>query len=57
MIKIAFKLYAFCAIISPWAFLTLRALGIYNFKYDALVFFGLFITSFVTMFFTYKNWD
>lgn len=57
MIKAAFKLYAFCAIISPWVFLALRALGIYNFRYDAFVFFGLFIISFITMFLTYRNWD
>lgn len=54
MIKLAFKLYAFISILSPWAFLIAKGLGIYNFKHDILVFIGLFSVSGITLFLTYN---
>ena len=57
MIKLAFKTYAFIAILSPWMFLILRGIGVYNFKQDVFVFFGLFLISSIAMFLTYRNWE
>lgn len=57
MIKLAFNVYAFCAILSPWVFLILRGAGVYNFKTDILVFVGLFVVSGITLFLTYKPHD
>jgi len=57
MIKLAFKIYSFIAILSPWAFLILKALGVYNFKFDIFIFFSLFVISGITLFLTYKSWE
>lgn len=56
MIKVAFQLYSVLAILSPWAFLIARAMGLYNFPYDCLVFVGLFTLSAVVMFLTFGRW-
>lgn len=56
MIKFAFKLYSAISILSPWIFLLLRGAGVYDFKYDVGVFFGLFLLSGIVMFLTFKRW-
>lgn len=56
MIKLAFKLYAAIAILSPWIFAALCKLGVYNFQYDVLIFTALFFLSAAVMFFTYGKW-
>ncbi len=56
MVKLAFQVYAFIAILSPWVFLILKLLGIYNFQYDCLIFLVLFIFSGIVMFLTFKRW-
>jgi hypothetical protein len=43
MIRLAFKLVSFFWILSPVAYIVGRCLGVYNFKFDILVFAGLMV--------------
>jgi len=57
MTKLAFKLYTFIAILSPWGFLGARLFGVYNYKNDVVIFGALFLLSTLVMFLTYKTWE
>lgn len=57
LVKYAFILNSVLMMQAPWIFFTMRKTGIFDFKYDSLIFFVLWFFTVVLMFFWYKNWD
>ena len=56
MVKWAFQIYGFTAILMPWIFLTGRLLGYYNFpKMNTWIFIGLFIYSGFVIYVIWSN--
>ena len=50
MVKNVLNFYTLLAAVSPWVFLLARAMGVYNFGNDALIFICLFDSSIIVLF-------
>lgn len=57
MIRLAFKITSFFWIISPFVFIALKLMGIYDFQYDVLVFVFLMLMHSIALFLNYDNHD